>query len=444
MSDGGHKDDAPVMNHVHAKNTKSKDLTPRVCVVGLGYIGLPTASMLATHGFKVIGVDVNEKINSELKRGKTHIEEPGLRTLVEAAVKSGNLTPCVKPGEADAFIIAVPTPVTSDKRADLSFVKAAAESIVPVLRPGNLVILESTSPPGTTRELLVPILTRSGLKIGEELYVVHCPERVLPGRIIKEIVENDRIIGGINPESAEKAKELYSTFVDGNIFLTDATTAEMVKLMENTYRDVNVALANELSILCERLNIDAWEVIELANRHPRVKLHKPGPGVGGHCLPVDPWFIVEKFPEEAKLIRLSREINDAQPKHVFKAIEEATRGLKEPKVTVLGVTYKGNVDDTRESPARELIHLLRERNYAVAAYDPHVSTFEIKLDGLEEAFRSSDYAVVMADHDEFKYLDPDKLGKLMRTKQVLDTRNILDLKKWQEAGFRAKLLGRGK
>lgn len=444
-----------MINYIHNENTKSKDLTlqiltlkatkaKKICVLGLGYIGLPTASIFATHGFNVVGVDINGNVVSKLKKGEPHVDEPGLKTMVEAAMKSGNLIVQDQPGKADAYIIAVPTPITIDKKANLSFVKAAAESIVPVLGKGNLVILESTCPPGTTENFLIPILAGSGLAIGEDLYVAHCPERVLPGKILKELVENDRVIGGINPESAAKAKELYGAFVEGEIFLTDATTAEMVKLMENTYRDVNVALANELSTLCERLNIDAWEVIELANRHPRVKLHKPGPGVGGHCLPVDPWFIVEKFPEEAQLIRLSREINDAQPKHVFKAIEEATRGLKEPKVTVLGVTYKGNVDDTRESPARELIHLLRERDYAVAAYDPHVSTFEVKLDGLEEAFRSSDCAVVMADHDEFKYLDLDKLGKLMRTKQVLDTRNILDLKRWQEAGFRAKLLGRGK
>lgn len=415
----------------------------KICVLGLGYIGLPTASILATHGFKVIGVDVNETVINMLEKGKPHIKEPGLKTIVEAAIKSGNLTPTTKPEEADVFIIAVPTPLTEDKRADMGFVKAATESIVPCLHKGNLIILESTSPPGTTKELVVPILTESGLKIGEEVYVAHCPERVLPGRILKEIIENDRIIGGINRESAEKAKELYSTFVEGEIHLTDATTAEMVKLMENTYRDVNIALANELSILCNKLGIDAWKVIGLANKHPRVNLHRPGPGVGGHCLPVDPWFIVEKFPEDAKLIRLSREINDAQPRHVLEAIEKAIQGLKEPKVTILGVSYKGNVDDTRESPAKEIIHLLRERNYITAAYDPRVNSFEVELSGLEEAFQNSDCAVIMADHDEFKYLDPNELGKLMRTKQIIDTRRILDLGKWQEAGFRVHLLGKG-
>lgn len=415
----------------------------KICVLGLGYIGLPTASILATHGFKVIGVDVNETVINMLGKGKPHIKEPGLKTIVEAAIKSGNLTPTTKPEEADVFIIAVPTPLTEDKRADMGFVRAATESIVPYLRKGNLVILESTSPPGTTKELIVPILTESGLKIGEEVYVAHCPERVLPGRILKEIIENDRIIGGINRESAEKAKELYSTFVEGEIHLTDATTAEMVKLMENTYRDVNIALANELTSICERLGIGAWEVVELANKHPRVNLHRPGPGVGGHCLPVDPWFIVEKFPEEAKLIRLSREINDAQPQHVLAAIEKAIQGLKEPKVTILGVSYKGNVDDTRGSPSLELLHLLERGGYTVAVHDPHVNSFETELSTLKEAFRRSDCAVIMADHDEFTYLDPNELGKLMRTKQIIDTRNFLNLSSWQEAGFRVRLLGRG-
>ena len=415
----------------------------KICVLGLGYIGLPTASILATHGFKVTGVDVNKRVVNILKKGESHIEEPGLKTIVEAAVKSGNLTLSTKPEEADAFIIAVPTPLTIKKKADMSFVKAAAESIVPHLRKGNLVILESTSPPGTTKELIVPILARSGLKIGEEVYVAHCPERVLPGRILREIVENDRVIGGITRESAEKTKNLYSTFVEGEIHLTDATTAEMVKLAENIYRDVNIALANELSVFCEKLGIDAWEVIELANKHPRLNLHNPGPGVGGHCLPVDPWFVIEKFPDEARLIRLSREINDARPRYVFETIEDALRGLKDPKVTILGVSYKGNVDDTRGSPAKEVLHLLREHNYHTAAYDPHVNSFEVELDGFEEAFQGSDCAVIMADHDEFKYLDPNELGKLMRTKQIIDTRRILNAAKWQKAGFRVKLLGRG-
>ncbi len=415
-----------------------------ICVLGLGYIGLPTASVLAIHGFKVIGVDVNEKVITKVKNGEPHIKEPGLRTMVEAAIGSGNLLPRLEPEEADAFIIAVPTPVTNKKTADMSFVESAASSIAPLLRAGNLVVLESTSPPGTTEELLVPMLASSGLKIGEELYVAHCPERVLPGRILKELVENDRIIGGINPKSAEKARELYSAFVEGKIYLTDVTTAEMVKLIENTYRDVNIALANELAIICEKLGISAWEVIELANKHPRVNLHKPGPGVGGHCLPVDPWFIVERFPDKARLIRTSREINDQQPKHVFELIKEVTKGIKEPKVTILGVAYKGNIDDTRESPAVTLVRLLQEAGYKIGVYDPHVEQFEVQPSSLEEAFKGSDCAVVLAEHDEFSYFDPQKCGILMRTSYIIDTKELLDLAKWEKVGFHTRLLGSGR
>jgi UDP-N-acetyl-D-mannosaminuronic acid dehydrogenase len=286
-------------------------------------------------------------------------------------------------------------------------------------------------------------LEQSGLKAGVDFYLSHCPERVLPGNILKEIIENDRIIGGINFKSAEKAKELYSTFVEGKIYLTDARTAELVKIMENTYRDVNIALANELSNICAELGIDAWEVIELANKHPRVNFLRPGPGVGGHCLAVDPWFIVEKVPKTAKLIRLSREINDNQPAVVVEIIDEMTKGIPEPKITVLGVAYKGNVDDPRESPAIAIIDMLKERECKLGIYDPHVTNFEYELSGLEEAFEKSDCAVLIADHKEFKYLSPEELGKLMRTKQVLDTRKCLNLEKWKAAGFKVRLLGKG-
>ena len=291
----------------------------KICVLGLGYIGLPTAAVLATHGFSVVGVDVNAAVVGTINNGGIHIKEPGLNTLVQAAIKSGNLVVRTRPETADAFIIAVSTPL-KNREADLSYVKSAAESIVPYLERGNLVILESTVPPKTTEELLIPILEQTKLRAGEDFYLAHCPERVLPGNILKEIIENDRIIGGINPESAVKAKDLYSTFVSGIIYLTDATTAEMVKVIENTYRDVNIALANELSRICMKLGMNVWEVIELANKHPRVNLLSPGPGVGGHCLAVDPWFVVEKAPQVAKLIRLSRGINDEQPQFVVSMI----------------------------------------------------------------------------------------------------------------------------
>ncbi|HHV82833.1 MAG TPA: nucleotide sugar dehydrogenase [Tepidanaerobacter syntrophicus] len=415
-----------------------------ICVLGLGYIGLPTACMFATHGFKVVGVDVNGKILDKVRQGRPHIKEKGLDLLVETAVQSGNFEVCSHPKPCDVFIVAVPTPITSDKKADLSFVKTAAESILPVLQTENLVVLESTSPPGTTKDILVPILAKSGLKVGEELFVAYCPERVLPGVIIEEIVNNNRIIGGVNRKSAEIAKRIYSSFVKGNIFLTDATTAEMVKLMENTFRDVNIALANELANICEELGINVWEAIELANKHPRINYHKPGPGVGGHCIPIDPWFIVEKFPEKTQLIRQSRDINDRQPKHVFDLIARMTSGMPSPKIAILGVSYKGNVDDVRESPAETLIGLLKDHEYTIAVYDPYVGEFEEKPVTLEEAFLGADCAVIVADHDQFRDLDPSNLGNLMRHKQILDTRNLIDATAWRNAGFRVVILGDGK
>ncbi|HUV16068.1 MAG TPA: nucleotide sugar dehydrogenase, partial [Pelolinea sp.] len=281
-----------------------------LCVLGLGYIGLPTASTFATHGLKVVGVDTKPEIVAGLNNGEVHLFEPGLRTLVQAALRSGNLVVKYEPEAADAFIIAVPTPFKEDKKADLDFVISAAESIVPHLRKGNLVILESTSPPRTTVDIVAPILEKSGLKAGTDFQLAYSPERVLPGQILRELIENARVIGGVDAASAEAGRELYSIFVRGEIILTDATTAEMVKLMENTYRDINIAAANEFARLADRFQVDIWEAIEIANRHPRVKILSPGPGVGGHCISVDPWFLVEAAPETAQLIRTAREVND--------------------------------------------------------------------------------------------------------------------------------------
>jgi UDP-N-acetyl-D-mannosaminuronic acid dehydrogenase len=269
----------------------------KICVVGLGYIGLPTAGTFAAHGAKVVGVDVNPHVVETLQNGGLHIQEPGLRSIVEAAFQSGNLTIVSKPVEADAFIIAVPTPIHPDKTADLSFVTSAAESIRPVLRKGNLVVLESTSPPRTTQDIVRPILEQSGLNAGKDFLLAYSPERVLPGQILRELIENARVIGGVDKASAEAGRDLYGMFVRGEIVLTDATTAETVKLMENTFRDVNIALANELLRLAERYGVNVWEAIAIANRHPRVDILNPGPGVGGHCISVDPWFLVESAPD---------------------------------------------------------------------------------------------------------------------------------------------------
>lgn len=412
-----------------------------ICVIGLGYIGLPTASIFATHGARVTGVDVSPFIIETVNKGDIHIEEPGLKTVVQAATHSGQLTASLEPTEADVFIIAVPTPITAGKSADMTYVVSAARAIIPYLRAGNLVVLESTSPPGTTRDLLAPIFRESGFILGHDLFLAHCPERVLPGKILKELIENHRVVGGITPACAERAKSLYETFVSGEIHLTDATTAEMVKVMENTYRDVNIALANELALVSHDLGINAWDVVRLGNLHPRVNLHQPGPGVGGHCISVDPWFIVEQAPETARLINLARQINDAMPGHVASWILKSIEGIDDPKVTLLGVAYKGNVDDTRESPAEHIIIELSRRGVALGIYDPHVRHFEHELTSLEEAFVGSDLVVLLTPHNEYKYLHPSELGKLMRRRILLDTRNLLKPTDWMAAGFETHLLG---
>ncbi len=414
-----------------------------ICVLGLGYIGLPTASMLSTSGYQVIGVDISERIVEIINRGEIHIEEPGLQTMVQAGIASGRLRAQIEPTYADTFIIAVPTPITEEKRADMAFVKSAAMSIVPYLKKGNLVILESTSPPGTCKNLLVPILEKSGLKVGTELHVAHCPERVLPGKILHELIHNDRVIGGITPQCAEKAKKIYSSFVEGKILLTDATTAEMVKLIENTYRDVNIALANESAILCEQLGISYWEVAELANRHPRVHLHSAGPGVGGHCISVDPWFLVEEFPDEAKIIRMARERNDSMPAFIVQKIERLVEGIEKPRIALLGLAYKGNVDDIRESPSLHVYSLLQLKGYNITVCDPHVQHSPISLLSLEDALENADCMVILTAHDEFKSIDIDKAQNLMRNKIVLDTHNLLNRSEWTSRGFSVITLGVG-
>jgi len=442
----------------------------KICIIGLGYIGLPTAAMFATHGHKIVGVDINKKVVDALNNGKITIYEPYLDIMVQAAVTSGNLVGKTVPEEADAFIIAVPTPITPEKTADMSFVKSAAEAIVPYLRQGNIVVLESTSPPGTVKNLLVPILERSGLKAGEDLLIAHCPERVLPGKILIELVENPRIIGGVNKKSAEAVKELYRTFVKGEIYLTDATTAEMCKLMENTYRDVNIALANELALLCEKIGINAWDVIQLSNKHPRVNIHQPGPGVGGHCIAVDPWFIVETNPETAKIIKLGRQINDNMPFNVFKRATDILSGQchecinehknvsendntvseKIKKVAILGITYKPNIDDTRESPIIELIKLFeKDGKYQVSVYDPHVSGynhngFSIDMSkDIYSAVEGSDLVILAVNHDIFSKVDFELLYKKMASPNILDTRNFWDRKTLGKIGFNYYLLGDG-
>ncbi len=416
-----------------------------ISVLGLGYTGLPTAGIFATHGYNVIGVDVNDKVVSKLKSGGIHIEEPGLETMVQAGLKSGNLIVKTTPEPADAFIIAVPTPITADKRADLRYVEAAARSITPHLQAGNIVILESTVPPGTTQNVLAPILAESGLNPEQDLLIAHSPERVLPGRILHELVSNDRVIGGLTPQAGEAARALYASFVQGKIFLTNATTAEMVKLMENTYRDVNIALANEFAMVAEAVGVNVWQAIEIANRHPRVNVLKPGPGVGGHCIAVDPWFLVQAAPGPAQLIASARRLNDRMPQHVAEQVQSVLAPIKNPQIAALGLAYKANVDDARESPSITVIRWLQATGYQVRSYDPYVKESPVigAVDSLDAAVQDADCLLILTDHRQFKAMAPAQIASKMRHKILVDTRNALPHADWRTTGFEVHTIGNG-
>ncbi|MBO1579763.1 UDP-N-acetyl-D-mannosamine dehydrogenase [Bacillus sp. XF8] len=409
----------------------------KICVMGLGYIGLPTASLLATKGFQVHGVDVNEKAVEMISSGKVHIYEPDLDILVKAAVQSGKLKADTAPVEADIFILAVPTPFKDEHKPDLTYVQAAAKTIAPVVKNGDIVILESTSPIGTTEKVAEWILEeRPDLTTSEELhgekgriYVSHCPERVLPGHILKELVENDRIIGGLDRESTKRTVEFYKQFVKGKILDTNARTAEMAKLTENSFRDVNIAFANELSLICDKLNINVWELIRLANRHPRVNILQPGPGVGGHCIAVDPWFIVDAAPEEAKLIHTARNVNDYKPMYVVEKVKEKADRFKNPVIACLGLSFKANIDDLRESPAVEIVEKLVEMEVgSLRIAEPHIKELpqslnskEIVLVSTEQAISEADIVLLLVDHESFQDIEHD----LLKEKVVVDTRGIL-------------------
>ncbi len=418
----------------------------KIAVIGLGYIGLPTAAMFAKAGMNVIGYDINQEVVKALNQGEILISEPGLDELVKEVVENKKLRGVTELEESDVFIICVPTPINEDKTADLDYVKDAARLVSKYLRKGNSVVLESTSPPGTVEYVVAPILAESGLSIGEDVYVAYSPERVLPGKIIQEIVENDRVIGGINDKSAKVVKDVYRVFVKGNIYTSDSKTAELCKLMENTYRDVNIALANELAIFCEEMGINAWKVIELANKHPRVNIHLPGPGVGGHCLAVDPWFIVEKQKEKG-IIKMSREINDNMPYHVFNKLKDLLPD-ENAKIAIFGITYKPNIDDLRESPIIELINLLMEKtNYRLSIHDPYahkdmVSFSHLMTDSIEDAVKDADILILGVNHDDYKHMDLEKVSNLMRAKHIYDTRNFFCEEMLRKHGFKITLLGR--
>ena len=398
----------------------------KIVVMGLGYIGLPTASMLATKGHDVVGVDISPEVVNTINSGNIHIVEPDLDLLVRSAVNCGRLKASLTPEEADTYILAVPTPFkateSNPKSPDISYVETATRAIVPYLQPDSLVVLESTSPVGTT-ERVHEIIIASRPELAASVHVAHCPERVLPGFILRELVDNDRIIGGITRDAAKRARELYKTFCQGNIFLTDAKTAEMAKLTENSFRDVNIAFANELSMICDRLGINVWELIELANKHPRVKILNPGPGVGGHCIAVDPWFIVDAAPEQARVIRTAREVNDRKPYWILEKVKNKAERFKSPVIGCLGLAFKANIDDLRESPALEITRELRDSGIGrVMACEPNANGDfqDFELYSVEQVLKEADILLLLVDHDEFKDVDME----LLKEKVIVDTRGI--------------------
>lgn len=413
---------------------------PAVVVVGMGYIGLPTAAMMAAAGTQVLGVDVNASVVDTINQGQIHIVEPGLEEKVREGVASGKLWAASTPSPGDVFIVAVPTPFDAEQNPDLTYIEQASRAIAPHLRSGNLVILESTSPVGATETMARWMADeRADLSFptshGElsDIRVAHCPERVLPGKVMEELVGNDRVLGGLTPKCGDAAAAFYRRYVRGECFVTDARTAEMAKLAENSYRDVNIAFANELSIICDKLGIDVWELIRIANRHPRVSILQPGPGVGGHCIAVDPWFIVASAPDEARLIRTSRQVNDAKPEWVLDKIDAACAHYRanagqdagEPTIACYGLTFKPNIDDLRESPAVEIVRALANRHRGrVLAIEPHIASLPEKLgraELVEEAVarQQADIHVLLVDHDRFERGAPDVPAEL-----IVDSRGM--------------------
>jgi len=395
-----------------------------VCVIGLGYIGLPTAALLANRNYKVHGVDVVQSTVDTINDGHIHIVEPELDIFVRSAVNSGNLKASLTPQDSDIFIIAVPTPFHEGFVPNIDYVVSATKSIAPYVKKGNIVILESTSPVGTT-DKVNEVLAENGVDVSS-IYVAHCPERVLPGKIMKELVDNDRIVGGITPEATEATVEFYKTFVSGEVLKTDAKTAEMAKLTENSYRDVNIAFANELSILCDKFGINEWELIELANRHPRVNILQPGAGVGGHCIAVDPWFIVHKGGKDAKIIRTAREVNNYKTEWVIEKIKKVALKVenesgKKAKVACMGLAFKPDIDDLRESPALYITKKLKADGVDVLAVEPNIKShneFEIVED--TKAIEAADVVVFLVAHKEFK-------GIRIFGKEVLDFCGITNI-----------------
>ncbi len=407
----------------------------KVSVVGLGYIGLPTAAFIASKGIPVVGIDVNQDAVDSINAGTVPFFEPGFGELLARVVEDGTLSAQTEQIDADAYIVCVPTPFREDHSVDIKYIRAASEALAPYLKPGALVVLESTSPPGTTEDMAKHLIElRPDLSLNDEdenaIFVAHCPERVLPGKIMEEMENNDRVIGGLTPRGAQLARDLYATFCTADLLLTNATTAEMAKLTENSFRDVNIAFANELSLICDRLGIDVWELIELANHHPRVNILQPGPGVGGHCIAVDPWFIVSAAPEEAKLIHTARNVNDGKPEWVIDQVLKALKGKDNPVVAALGIAFKNDIDDLRESPSLEIVKRLGVDNpqLDIRVVEPNVEALPPVLSNLsnltkqdtEEAIAAADVVLLLVNHRQFVELDQ----SLLEGKTVIDTKGI--------------------
>jgi UDP-N-acetyl-D-mannosaminuronic acid dehydrogenase len=411
-----------------------------VVVLGLGYIGLPTAATLANAGHHVTGVDTNEALINNIRGGCGHIAELDVRALAQKALGTGNLTVTTElPSHAQAYLICVPTPTHAHK-PDLHYVQQAADAIAATADDYSLIVLESTVPPGTVERIIVGALEAHG-KSADRMHIAHCPERVIPGAIVHELENNARVIGGRRPIDAEIARDLYASFCKGDLCVTDCLTAELVKVVENTFRDVNLAFANELALLSEALGVDVWEVIRLANKHPRVQVLNPGPGVGGHCVPVDPNFLSNANPFVTELIQTARRVNERMPHVVARIIGEVTppHGAK---IALLGAAYKADVDDTRESPTEALLRLLDDRRYNVTVYDPLARDFEHPLSPtIEDAVASSDAIVLLTGHGIFSEIDPSSLAPLVRQKVLIDTRNFFNRERWSEAGFAIRTLG---
>ncbi|MGW7834705.1 nucleotide sugar dehydrogenase [Staphylococcus xylosus] len=397
----------------------------KLSVIGLGYIGLPTALLFASKGLDVTGIDVNKSVVEKLNNKELHIEENGLQELLVQTIDSKKFKAAIEVEHSDYYIVAVPTPHLEDNSCDVSYLKNAVMKLKNVIKKGDTIIVESTIGPRTMEDIVQPMVESFGFTVGKDIYLTHCPERVLPGKIIHEMIHNNRIIGGITEACTQKTIELYKQLVQGKLLGTKASTAEMSKLMENTYRDVNIALANELVKISDNLNINALDVIKLANEHPRVNIHLPGPGVGGHCLAVDPYFIVASDPETSEIIANARRINNSMPKYVIEKVNSIMESIEGKKLTVLGLTYKGNIDDIRESPALDIYHELKLKSkYEVVAQDSHVQLDWVEND-IKKALKNSDLALVLTDHNEYKEL-ANYLHGTMKQNVLLDTKNIVE------------------